>query len=102
MLWFAGFVPWYIGAIGLLFDALDGYAARKLGAESKFGSLYDWTTDVTFAALLINRIASHISTYVLLTMPVIVPLQVANRLRDGAARVSGRAILFILCLYFTR
>ncbi len=85
--WLLG-APLWVGVIGLLCDDLDGYAARKLGVASVFGSQYDWTVDVTLAAVVLDRLG-------LLPLAVLaVPLQVRARL--AGRKVCGRAALSAL------
>jgi phosphatidylglycerophosphate synthase len=87
--WLAG-APWPFALIGLFFDDLDGFAARRLDAASEFGSLYDWTVDVTSAAVVAVRL------HLLPLLVVLVPAQVLAR-RAGR-HVSGRALLVMVAL----
>jgi phosphatidylglycerophosphate synthase len=82
--WLSG-APWPVGLAGLVCDALDGLSARKLDAASEYGSLYDWTVDVTCAAVVAERL------HVLPLLGLLVPAQVLAR-RAGR-HVSGRALL---------
>jgi phosphatidylglycerophosphate synthase len=75
---------WWLALLALSCDALDGAAARRLGACTAFGGLYDWLVDCTTAALIVSRL----SPWLLL---LLVPLQVLCRVK--ARRVSGRAAL---------
>ena len=90
--WLLG-APVWIGVIGLLCDDLDGWVARKLGATSIFGSTYDWTVDVTVAAVVFDHLG-------LLPLALVaVPLQVRARL--AGRRVGGRAALSVLLAVVT-
>jgi phosphatidylglycerophosphate synthase len=84
--WLSG-APWPVGLAGLVCDALDGLSARKLGAASEYGSLYDWTVDVTCAALIAERL------HVLPLLGLLVPAQVYAR--QKGRHVSGRALLML-------
>jgi phosphatidylglycerophosphate synthase len=82
--WLSG-APWPVGLAGLACDALDGPSARRLGATSAYGARYDWTVDVTCAAVL----AAHL--HVLPVLVLLVPAQVL--VRQAGRHVSGRALL---------
>lgn len=87
--WLAG-GPVLVGALGLLCDVLDGSIARKVGGESKFGSLLDWTVDVVVLAVLCGRLGLWPAALVL------VPAQVALRHRE--VRFSGRAAVTLVVI----
>ena len=89
-LWWLLGGPVCAGVIGLLCDAADGAAARGLRACSQWGSLYDWTVDVTMAALLCQRL------HLLPLLILLVPLQVWLRRRDQ--HLSGRTWLMLTAL----
>lgn len=80
--WLLG-APLWLGIVGLLCDAFDGWCARRLGASSAYGSLYDWTVDVTVCAVVMQRIGA------LPLALAAVPLQVW--LRQTGRHASGRA-----------
>jgi len=84
--WLLG-APWAVGLAGLLCDALDGISARKLGAASEYGSLYDWTVDVTCAAIMAERL------HALPLLALLVPAQVYARQRGW--HISGRTLLML-------
>ena len=90
--WLLG-APLWVGVAGLLCDALDGYAARRLGATSDFGSLYDWTTDVCCFALLAGKLGAPWLAV------LAIPAQVFLRLRGR--HLSGRAALFIVAALYS-
>lgn len=79
-----------VGIVGLLCDTLDGRAARRLGVESEFGSLLDWTADVLVLAILLGRLGAWPFIALLL------PLQVI--LRQRKIRFSGRAMATIVVM----
>jgi phosphatidylglycerophosphate synthase len=87
--WLCG-APWFVGIVGLAFDILDGMVARKFNASTEYGSLYDWTVDVTCAAIIADRL------HVTLALACIVPLQVW--LRRSGKHVSGRAALVAVAI----
>ncbi len=82
--------PIAAGVAGLLLDALDGYAARRLGVSSAFGSLYDWAVDVTVCALVLQHLGAAPLCLVL------VPLQVRAHL--AGKHVSGRTAVSIVLM----
>jgi phosphatidylglycerophosphate synthase len=90
--WLLG-APWAVGVFGLLFDALDGFLARRLGVETCFGADYDWAVDVSTAVLICARL------HVLWLALAIVPLAVL--LRHRGLHVSGRAALTFVALVLT-
>ena len=90
--WLLG-APWIVGVLGLLFDALDGFLARRLGAETRFGADYDWAVDVSTAALICARL------HVLWLALAVIPLAVF--LRQRRLHVSGRAALTFAALVLT-
>ena len=81
--WILG-APIWLGLLGLLCDAFDGFAARRLGASSAYGALYDWTVDVTVCALLVARLGATP------LLALIVPVQVLGHLRGW--HFSGRTL----------
>lgn len=89
-LWWLCGGPLLAAGAGVLCDGLDGWLARRLGAESEYGSLLDWTVDVVVAALVLHRIGA------LPLLLVALPLQVW--LRRKTVRVSGRAALVALAV----
>lgn len=89
-LWWLCGGPLLAAGAGVLCDGLDGWLARRLGAESEFGSLLDWTVDVVVAALVLHRLGA------LPLLLVALPLQVW--LRRKTVRVSGRAVLVALAV----
>ena len=90
--WLLG-APWLVGLLGLTFDAADGFLARRLGAETRFGADYDWAVDVSTAALICARL------HVLWLALAIVPLAVL--LRQRRVHVSGRMLLTFAALVLT-
>jgi len=88
--WLLGLLGWPWGLAGLVCDAIDGRVARRLGAETEAGGLYDWLVDCTTAALLC----------VALGVPwALVPLLPAQALcRARGIRWSGRALLMCVAL----
>lgn len=92
--WLARLVPWWIGALGLLCDCLDGPIARKLSVESEYGSLLDWTVDMMLYAGAISRALP--SEYAIIVMLAALPVQVAIRIAGG--KFCGRALAFGILL----
>jgi phosphatidylglycerophosphate synthase len=90
--WLLG-APLWIGVVGLLCDAEDGFCARRLRVVSAYGALYDWTVDVTVSALVLQRLGA------LPLLLVLVPLQVHAHL--AGRHVSGRAFPSILLAVVT-
>ena len=90
--WLLG-APWLVGLLGLTFDAVDGFLARRLGAETRFGADYDWAVDVSTAALICARL------HVLWLALAVVPLAVL--LRQRRVHVSGRMLLTFAALVLT-
>jgi phosphatidylglycerophosphate synthase len=70
LLWSAGSEPWAAGLAFLILcaDGLDGWAARRWGAESEFGRLFDQEVDAfTLLVLcLILYTQGHLGAWVLL------------------------------------
>lgn len=89
LMWLLG-SSWTCGLLGLLCDCADGFVARRLKAESEFGSLYDWTIDVTVLVLLLFRL--HVPWLVILAVPF------AVYLRTLKVHASGRAALTFVAL----
>jgi phosphatidylglycerophosphate synthase len=87
--WLLG-APWAVGLCGLLCDAADGFLARRLGAETRFGSDYDWAIDVSTAVLLCARL--HVLWVALAVVPIAVVLH------QKRVHVSGRAALTVVAL----
>jgi phosphatidylglycerophosphate synthase len=85
--WLLG-APVWIGAIGLLCDAADGFCARRMKVASPFGATYDWTVDVTVCAVVLQRLG------LLPLALLVVPLQVRAHL--AGRHVSGRATASIV------
>jgi phosphatidylglycerophosphate synthase len=85
--WLLG-APVWIGAIGLLCDAADGFCARRMKVASRFGATYDWTVDVTVCAVVLQRLG------LLPLALLVVPLQVRAHL--AGRHVSGRATASIV------
>lgn len=46
---------WVLLGYGVLFDCLDGWAARKLDAATHVGAVFDWSVDVGIAYALAWR-----------------------------------------------
>ena len=90
--WLLG-APLWIGAVGLLCDAADGFSARRLRVASPYGALYDWTVDVTVCALVVQRLGA------LPLLLVLLPLQVYAHLAGW--HVSGRAFASIVLAVLT-
>ncbi len=88
--WLIGGLPWWIGAIGLVCDVLDGFVARKLHVETEFGSLFDWSVDMTLFALAITRSFSPETAITIICGAL--PLQIGLRVMD--VHFCGRAIAF--------
>jgi len=80
--WLLG-APLWIGTVGLICDAADGFFARRFRVSSSYGALYDWTVDVTACALVMDRLG------VLPLLLVLVPFQVHAHLKGW--HFSGRA-----------
>jgi phosphatidylglycerophosphate synthase len=82
---------WWLGVAGLGCDVVDGAIARRMGSVTEFGGLYDWTVDVTMAAVI---------CVVALRMPwlllALVPGAVFCRRRG--MHFSGRALLTLLAI----
>ncbi len=76
---------WYLGALGLLCDAVDGWSSRRLQAVSDYGSLLDWSVDIIVSALILSRL--HLVPLLVLLIPVQVWLRLQNQ------HVSGRTML---------
>ena len=90
MFWIVSGSPaWAIAS--LAFDILDGFAARKLRARTRFGAIYDWTVDTTAAAVLV---AQHAPVW----LPALVLAQAMARAHG--VRVSGRALATALVVLF--
>jgi len=88
--WLTHLVPWWIGALGLLCDCLDGPIARKLDHTSDFGSLLDWTVDmVLFVAAISTALPSE---YAIIMLLAALPVQVGLRL--AGVHFCGRALVF--------
>jgi phosphatidylglycerophosphate synthase len=84
--WLLG-APLWVGAVGLICDAVDGFSARRLRVCSRYGALYDWTVDVTACALVMERLGA------LPLLLVLVPFQVHGHLKGW--HFSGRAFASI-------
>ncbi len=84
--WLLG-APVWLGVIGLACDAADGWCARKLGAASPLGALYDWAVDITVCAVVLERLG------LLPLALVLVPLQANAHLKGK--HFSGRALASI-------
>lgn len=91
--WLGGASPGW-ALLGLLADEIDGRVARATGQTSEFGSLLDWTTDVTLTALVMQRLE------ILWALPPVTAAQVALR-KDGWRPPVGsaRAVLTLWALY---
>ena len=86
IVWLINGNVWF-GVAGLLCDALDGWIARRLGCSSHFGSMYDWTVDVTIASAILQKIG------LLYYAPALVLAQTWARQKRW--HVSGRAALTV-------
>lgn len=87
--WLCG-APWPVGLLGLILDAIDGAVARRLKATTEYGSLYDWTVDVTCAAVIASRLD------IVPLLAIIVPAQAWLRLKGK--HTSGRAALVVIAI----
>lgn len=88
--WLVGLLRWEFALIGLACDFLDGFLARRLRAESRFGSLYDWTIDITSLVLVLAKLRIELLALVL------IPFAVFARLR--AWHFSGRAAFMLILI----
>ncbi|TXH58025.1 MAG: CDP-alcohol phosphatidyltransferase family protein [Desulfurellales bacterium] len=88
--WLLRAVPWWIGAFGLACDVLDGFIARRLQVETEFGSLLDWSVDMTLFALAITRSFSPEIAITIICGAL--PLQIGLRVMN--VHFCGRAIAF--------
>jgi phosphatidylglycerophosphate synthase len=88
----------------LIFDALDGWAARKLHATSKYGEGLDWSVDVAIAHAIVWRIAALADSMMFAPMVSAVLAKLQAEGAYGATtstpwrrrqRVSGRAFVTI-------
>lgn len=90
MAWLMKLVPWWIGALGLVCDCLDGPIARKMDASTVYGSLLDWTVDMLLFAIAISRALP--AEYAICVMLAALPVQVG--LRSIGVHFCGRALAF--------
>lgn len=84
---------WLLGIGGLVCDVLDGFLARRFDAKTDFGSLFDWTTDVVAASLVVQL---HFPSSAPVLLGLLLPVQAL--LRVHSVRFCGRALLFLVFL----
>ncbi len=88
--WVLKLAPWWIGALGLLCDALDGYVARKLDQSTDFGSQLDWQVDMLLYACAMLR--AYPPAEAVIAILALLPFQVGLRL--AGVHFCGRALAF--------
>jgi phosphatidylglycerophosphate synthase len=94
--WLAG-APWWIGALGIVADELDGRIARATGEVTRFGGELDYAVDVTLTGLCAVRALGPMGLAVL---PIVTMTQAALRTQGerptlGSAR-AGFSVLGML------
>ena len=77
---------WPLAIIGIFLDCLDGFAARKLKTSTDFGSVYDYTVDVTVTSIIAFSVL-HQPWICLCVVPL------ATYCRSKRWHFSGRTLL---------
>lgn len=88
--WLTGGPAW-MGIAGIAADELDGRVARATGQTSEYGSLLDWSVDLSMTALTLGRLGA------LWALPVVTAAQVY--LRDAEWRPTFGSARAALMLY---
>jgi phosphatidylglycerophosphate synthase len=76
------------------FDVVDGFAARRLSADTLFGAKFDWTVDTALSYAIVYRVVGHWPIMAAACTAVLVITQ--STAAYFAWRFSGRTIVTLL------
>lgn len=79
-------------------DCVDGYVARRIGAQSDFGAALDWHVDAAVGLALTWRLIPHRPIVACVLTAWLVGAQSATRAGWLHSRVSGRTLTTLLLL----